>query len=252
MKSTDLRIWAIAAAVGAVGLAGCVRHHHHLHPGRPLVVADRLNCPEYQGSLTRVSTAADGNSCEYRRGDGEQVTLVRLPLNGQSPQAALEPMETQLKSLLPQRKAQASSTAQDEGGDKDKDKDKDSARIDVPGVHIDAHGDKAEVRVFGVTVDADNDKANVHAGLGSDRAVVSADENGAEVRANDINATNANMVLILASETPGPTGLHAAGYIARGPVSGPLLVAEFRSTERHQGFNDDHDVRRLMDLNLSR
>jgi hypothetical protein len=251
MKSTDVRRWAVLGAVGAMGLAGCVRHHvHHLHAGRPLSVADRLNCPENQGWLTRASAAADGNSCEYRRGDGEQVTLTRLPLNGQSVQAALDPTETQLKALLPPRPAPA--PAQNEDNDKDKSKDKDTARIDVPGVHIDAHGDKAEVRVFGVTVDADNDKANVHAGLGSDKAVVSADENGAEVRASDINATNANIVLILASEKPGPTGLRAVGYIARGPVAGPLLVAQFKSAERHQGFNDDRDVRRLMELNLSR
>jgi len=210
-------------------------------------VAARLNCPENQGWLTRVSAASDGNSCEYRRGDGELVTLVRLSLNGQSPQAALDPIESQLKALLPPRKTQPSAPEPAPG-----EKDKDSARIDVPGVHIDAHGDKAEVRVFGVTVDADNRKANVNAGIGADRAVVSADDSGAEVRATDINAVNANIVLVLASEKPGPTGLRAVGYMARGPVTGPLVVAEVKSAERHQGLNDDHDVRRLMNLNVSR
>jgi len=191
--------------------------------------------------------SADGDTCEYRREDGEQVTLTRLPLTGQTPQAALAPIETSLKALVPPRKDNSSASSAKSDPD-----DHDSAHIDVPGVHIDAHGDKAEVRVFGVTVAADNDKADVHAGLGSDKAVVSADESGAEVRATDINAVNANMVLILASEKPGPTGFRAVGFIARGPVAGPLVVAEFKSVAHHSGINDDHDIHRLMDLNLSR
>jgi len=250
MRNTSLRnifaITSLATAV-AVGLAGCVRvhHDHHAHVGRPLVVAAQLNCPQSQGWLKRVSVSADGDTCDYHREDGELVTLMRLPLTGQTPQAALAPIESSLKALVPPRKDSAppDAKANSEGGD--------SAHIDVPGVHIDAHGDKAEVRVFGVTVAADNDKADVHAGLGSDKAVVSADESGAEVRATDVNAVNANLVLILASEKPGPTGFRAVGYIARGPVAGPLVVAEFKSVAHHSGINDDHDIHRLMDLNLS-
>jgi len=249
MRRTTFGALALLGAALAISLGGCVRHRHaHMHAGRPLIVADRLDCPEQQGELYRVSAAADGSRCDYRRGDGVQVSLVRMPLNGQTPQAALSPLEGELRALLPPRKGGGASA-----GDSDEDAgDKGSAHIDVPGVHIDAHGDKAEVRVFGVTVDADKDKANVNAGLGANKASVSADDHGAEVRATNVDATNANMVLILASEKPGPTGLRAAGYIARGPVSGPLLVAQFRSNEQHQGFNEDHDVRRLMERNLSR
>lgn len=252
MRNTSFSgIFAITGlgAAALIGLAGCVRvhHDHHARASRPLVVAAHLICPQSQGWLERVSVSADGDTCEYRRGDGEQVTLTRLPLTGQTPQAALAPIEASLKALVPPRKD--SSPAPDAKGDND---DRDSAHIDVPGVHIDAHGDKAEVKVLGVTVAADNDKADVHAGLGSDKAVVSADESGAEVRATDINGVNANMVLILASEKPGPTGLHAVGYIARGPVAGPLIVAQFKSVARHSGISDDRGVHRLMDLNLSR
>ncbi len=251
MRNTSFSgIVAIAglAAVAAVGLTGCVRahHDHHAHSGRPLVVAAHLNCPPSQGWLKRVSVSTDGDTCEYRREDGEQVTLIRLPLTGQTPQAALAPIETSLKALVPPRKDSSSPDAKGDSSSGD------SAHIDVPGVHIDAHGDKAMVKVFGVTIAADNDKADVHAGLGSDKAVVSADESGAEVRATDVNAVNANMVLILASEKPGPTGFRAVGYIARGPVAGPLVVAEFKSVAHHSGINDDHDIHRLMDLNLSR
>ena len=249
MNRNPRLIWMTLGAAAALSLGGCIRHHPGLllHAGRPLVVDARLNCPQGQGWLTLVSAAPDGNRCEYRRGDGEQVSLLRLPLGGQTPQAALEPMENQLRTLLPPPRAPAPAPAQAGAAN-----DKDTARIDVPGVHIDARGDKAEVRVFGVTVDADNDKANVNAGFGSNRAVVSADDHGAEVRATDIDAVNANIVLVLASETPGPTGFRTVGYIARGPVGGPLLVAQFKGADRRDGLNDDHDVRRLMNLNLRR
>jgi hypothetical protein len=249
MRRSTLGATALIGAAAAVALGGCVRHHAHMHAHRPLIVAERLDCPDQQGLLTRVSATPDGARCEYRRSDGAEVSLMRLPLNGQAPQAALAPMDDQLRALLPARKSAGGASASDHDGDEDGDKD--SAHIDVPGVHIDAHGDKAEVRVLGVTVDADKDQAHVNAGLGHDKATVSADQHGAEVRAADVDSANANIVLILASETPGPTGLRAVGYIARGPASGPLLVAQFKSAERRQGFNDDHDVRRLMERNLS-
>jgi len=238
------------AAAAAIALAGCfpAHHFHHTHASRPMVVAAQLDCPESQGWLTRMSVSADGNTCEYHRSDGEHVTLMRLPLNGMSPQAAMAPIETSLKSLIPPRKDGMPMVDVKSGGAEDKD----SAHIDVPGVHIDAHGDKAEVRVFGVTIDADNDKANVHAGLGGKNAIVSADEGGAEVRATDVDATNANLVLVLASEKPGPSGLRSVGYIARGPVAGPLVVAEFKSATHQNGVNDDHDVRVLLDKNVHR
>jgi hypothetical protein len=235
------------SAAAATSLSGCIPHphHHHLHSGRPLVVAAKLDCPDDQGRLTRVSVSADGDTCEYKRDDGAQVSLVRLPLNGQSPQDALAPVETSLRTLLPPRDNAAAPPPPSNNNDKD------SARIDVPGVHIDAHGDKAEVRVMGVTIDADNQKAHVNAGLGSDHAVVTADEHGAEVRATEVDNVNANLVLVLASEKPGPSGLRSVGYIARGPAAGPLVVAEFKSAEHHTGFNDDHDINKLMERNLS-
>ena len=235
------------AAASAASLSGCVRHHiHHAHDSRPLIVPARLDCPQTQGSLTRVSAAADGSSCEYRRDDGEQVSLVRLALTGASPQAGLAPIEASLKALLPPRKEAAAKEDHSESDGKD------SARIDVPGVHIDAHGDKAEVRVFGVTIDADNNKANVNAGIGGDKAVISADETGAEIRATDEHGANANMVLMLASDHPGPTGLYSVGYIARGPSTGPLVVAEFKNPRRRVRSEDDHDIHRLIEQNLSR
>jgi hypothetical protein len=235
------------SAATAASLSGCIPHpHHHLHSGRPLVVGARLDCPEDQGRLTRVSVSADGNTCEYKRDDGAQVSLVRLPLNGQTPQDALTPIEAALKTQLPPRDNAPTTTPATSNSN-----DKDSARIDVPGVHIDANGDKAEVRVMGVTIDADNNKAHVNAGLGSDRAVVSADEHGAEVRATEVDKVNANLVLVLATEKPGPSGLRSVGYIARGPATGPLVVAEFKSPDHHTGISDDHDIRKLIDRNVS-
>jgi hypothetical protein len=252
MNAFNLKTLILAGlgVAASAGLSGCVRHHiRHLHDSRPLIVPAQLDCPPSQGALTRISASADGNTCEYRRDDGGLVSLIRLPLNGQSPQAAMAPIEASLKTLLPPREPGPTSEPPESSANKGSG---DSARIDVPGVHIDAHGDKAEVRVFGVTIDADNDKANVNAGLGGDRATVNADQNGAEVRATELNGANANLVLVLASEQPGPSGLRSVGYMARGPASGPLVVAEFKSTRRHGDGEDDHDIRRLLQRNISR
>ena len=128
-----LLLTGVSAA--AASLSGCIPHpHHHLHSRTPLVVAAKLDCPEDQGRLTRVSVSADGNTCEYKRDDGAQVSLVRLPLNGQSPQDALAPVETALRTQIPAHDESVTPPAPAHSSDNDKD----SARIDVPGVHIDA------------------------------------------------------------------------------------------------------------------
>jgi hypothetical protein len=53
-----------------------------------------------------------------------------------------------------------------------------------------------------------------------------------------------------ASDTPGPEGDRAAGYIAHGPRNGPLVVAVVRIKEGH-GDHDEvfGDARRLVTRN---
>ena len=63
----------------------------------------------------------------------------------------------------------------------------------------------------------------------------------------------ADLTFILASDTPGPSGVRAAGYLARGPAVGPLVVASFKSKGSHRGGDHDRDaLSRLVDLNAGR
>jgi hypothetical protein len=251
------RIWTFTAiaAASALGLSACHLHHHVWTSAggeswdsghdTPVTVADQLTCPQSQGGLERTAATPDGQSCTYQRSNGERVTLLRLPLNGQTPRSALAPIETALSGEVTAKPGAAvvAVNAADGGNGDDK------AKIDLPGVHIDANGDKAKVSVFGVTVNADGDKADVHAGSGPDSTTVHAGPGGAEIRAGSVGNHAVNLFYILAGDQPGPNGFHAVGYLARGPVAGPLVVGEFKSKADSQNHSD-HDFEALIDMNL--
>lgn len=242
------------------GLALCAcrgpRPHAHAHQdhgwsGAPMSVSATLVCPESFGDLTRTAQAGDGQSCAYRGDEGEQVEIKRMLLAGQSAQTVLAPTEAALKALVPVNADSSSGHAKPDKDDDDDDSDgADRANVDLPGVHVKANGDKADVNVFGLTVHADGDNANVNVGHGKNQAVVTAGPGGAEIHANSVDSTNASLVLILASDHAGPTGLRAAGYLAKGPVSGPLAVVTFKSDAQHGDWRDDHDLNGLLDLNV--
>jgi hypothetical protein len=245
-------------ALAALSLSACHRYHRQVSINTgdgaswtdndndaPVTVADRLNCPQTQGALQLVSAAADGQSCAYRKDDQEDVALSRVALNGETPRGAMKPMETELAGLVAVRPDAAPVTVDASKGDGD-----DKAKIDLPGVHIDAHGDKAKVSVLGVTVNADGDRADVHAGAGQNLATVHAGPGGAEIRADRVGGHTANLVYILAGEASGPQGYRAVGYLARGPVAGPLVVGEFKSRSDDHGGRHDRDLEELINLNV--
>jgi len=247
-------------AIAAVSLSACYpwHHHHHAtvnitsgdddgwtpHGDQVLSVAQTLNCPQAVGGLTRVSAAGDGKSCAYQRGDDEDVTLTLAPLNGQTPRAALAPMETSLAGLVPVSIGNSPISVDANngpGGDK--------AKIDMPGFHIDANGDKAKISILGVNIDADGKNAVVHTGAGGGEATVHAGPGGAEIRAGKVGVNSAQLVYVLAGDHAGPSGYRAVGYIARGPIAGPLVVGEFKSkTQDHD--RHDNDLEHLIDLNV--
>jgi hypothetical protein len=239
-------------------------------------VRDKLVCPDQSGDLHRVSAAPDGASCAYRTGNGEDVTLQRLPLAGAAPDMVLAKVEAGLKTEAgpmadttqpppkppapPSAKADWSSDS-DEKADHDKDDDDDDnkapaqvhdhAKIDLPGFHIDAHGDKADIRIPGVSVNADGDKANVKTGFFGTGVSVNAHDGGAQIRIGKAGEFGTDSMLILASDQPGPTGYQVVGYIAKGPAGGPLVVATFKAKDKG---HDDHirsrGLTRLVNLNV--
>jgi len=253
----------LAAGLAAPGVAamllvaGC--HPPHIHPGergrdwfdRPMTVGAALTCPQAQGSLNRTAQAGDGQSCDYTGAGGEQVELKRLVLAGESPQAALAPTETALQTLVPARTGPTPVSVDAGGGDADDSDDQEHAKIDLPGIHINAQGRKAQVKVFGVVVDANGENANVNIGGGSRSTVVQAGPSGAVIRVTDIGPTNVKLAYVLAAgDRPGPSPYRAVGYLARGPLDGPLVVATFKAAENHEDWRGDHDLNALLALNV--
>jgi len=69
------------------------------------------------------------------------------------------------------------------------------------------------------------------------------------------DAANVDMTWYVVAKAAGPKGDHMVGYYARGPKSGPLVVAQMHSKSEHQKgspsnlFGGD-DVHRLVGLSL--
>jgi hypothetical protein len=248
-----------AILLSAAAVAAChpvERPHHHgawamgdrgwaHHDDAPVTVAATLNCPEAEGDLTRTGQAADGKSCEYHGDEDQDVTLSLVALSGQTPQAVLTPMETALRGLVPAHSGPSMVNVDAGSGDRD------HAKIDLPGLHIDADGNKADIKILGADIKADGDHADIKTDAGGMKgATIHAGPGGAEIRAGDVGQHSAELVFILAGDNAGPSGYRAVGYIARGPSTGPLVVGAFKSkANHHQGH--DRDLERLIDLNVT-
>lgn len=248
---------AATLLLGGLALSACHPVHRHgsifrfSHPAYTRVLT-RLTCPDREGDLTRVDMAADGQSCRYVGRADEQVSLTLLALNGASPATALAPLESDLRSAVPITRDGSGSTSLSKTTTTSHSDD--HTHIDLPGLHIDTDGDRAQVHLPGVSIDSDGDKAKVHTGFGGVvGADISADKGGATIRAGGADADGADLTFILASDTPGPDGVRAAGYLARGPASGPLVVASFKARRSDHGSDHDRDaISRLVDLNVGR
>lgn len=241
---------ALAGAVGAaLALAGC--HPPHRHAAAPLRAVSALDCPDTQGDLTRKSAAADGKTCVYATEAGDQVTLQVVSLNGADSRTALAPIEAQLKTEIPTAAATPPTEPPAASGASDKDR----VDINLPGVHIHANGDgHADVEAPGVHVEAhDHRGGGDHAvvqvsGLGAKGVTVNASEGGAQIHIDE-GGSGIRARYILASETAGPHGYKMAGYEARGPAGGPIVVAEVLAKSDDQ---DDlrHDIHALIRRNV--
>jgi hypothetical protein len=258
----------LVLAASAAALAACSpqasvktdKHERVTLKREPLRVIERLDCPERQGKLTRVSIAPDGTSCGYANGQAE-VTLRLVALKGDDAEAALAPIETDLKALMPQLKAPEPAA---------KGSGKETARIRMPGVSIDARDEHADIRIGGMTINANDGSAEVRItknvterdgdrtrtveeskdGGRESRTVrvsssddkdgdveIRADDHGAVVRHRQKAGDGVRATLVLASDKA-PTGYRLAGYEARGPKGGPLAVAVVKAKDRNAEDGD--------------
>lgn len=239
------KVLSLVAATALASFATSLAHAGVRADGPPLHAPAKLDCPAQTGDLTRTAESPDGQWCDYAGRRGEVVRLRLAPLNGQTPSEALAPTRAQLHALVPvYRKAIPINYGDQPGG---------RADVDVPFVHVHADGDKADVRLFGIfhIVGHDHD-ADLDTDHGNKHTAVHAGLRGAEVVADEVGRNNASLVYVLAGNHRHASGYRAVGYIAKGPVAGPLVVAEFRSPATGYSGNDGehNDIDRLIDRNL--
>lgn len=233
------RLMLLAAA--ALSLAACDRTVTRSETitetdhGEALRTIARLECPEKEGDLKLVTAATDGKTCAYET-DGAEVTLRLIALENGDDKAVLDPIETELKGLIPPPEKGAGATA-----DADGDSSGDKTEINLPGLHIKADDSGANVQIGGIKVDADDEGAKVKVG---NSVTVNANDEGAEIRnartGDDVRAT----YILVSDKAAG--GHHVVGYEARGPKAGPIVVAVVKATRdersQHDLFDDMKDL----------
>jgi hypothetical protein len=237
----------------AITLAACEsRSEYRAHKAEreALKVLAKLDCPETQGQLTLTSKAADGLSCIYSGANSSEVTL-RLVAVSDEPAKALEPIETELRGLFPAPPATPKTPAvpgepdakvtresvklpgltveTEEGGDTDK------AHVRMPGFSVNSEGDKTSITIAGMQINADDSANEVHITRerwrDGDDGDINIDTSGDEVSINSDGVSiggrrkaGFRSTFVKSDDTPG-TAYSAVGYEARGPRSGPLVVA---------------------------
>jgi len=249
------------AAVAASTLTACQKQKRAeiVVGGHPLVVSAHLVCPEHQGRLARVSQAPDGLACVYSAPNGAEITLSRAPLGGRRVGELLQATERDLAVLLPTppalEQAGQSVVSNQVGPDGAGQDGSDNTRIDLPGLHIQTQGDNASVRLPGVSINARGDKAHISTGFGElKNATIDATDGAVRITSNMTDAGNVDQTWMIATDAAGPAGWRTVGYVARGPLAGPVVLATLRSRAEHQGAHsgngDIDDIRRLATLSL--
>jgi hypothetical protein len=240
---------AVGASLFALGACAPTVHYEGYDvaspAGTPLHTLAALDCPAVAGALTRTAQAADGQSCDYRGPGGEAVRLKLVALGGRKATEAMAPIRAELQTLVPLRITPVPPIARDAVGER--------TDIDLPFFHVHTVGEHADVKIFGIKVQSEGEHADVKINSGGKHTIVHAGPGGAEVLAEDVNKTNASLVYVLTTDKGAPSGYSAVGYVAKGPVSGPLVVGEFRATQKsHHGeyrSGDHNDIGRLIDRN---
>ena len=228
-----------SAAQGAVVFATLLGACHPVRIGagrngadRPVQVSSALTCPLAQGDLTRVAVAADMRECTYQGPGARHVVVRLLPLDGRSPSDALRGVEASLQMLMAPDAPPSSVDPKRRAGDG-------RVVLNLPGVHIEADDDGAHVRALGEHIDAQSGEATIGGSWNGVANRIDARNDHVEVRVGFSGRQSADLTLLMQSDHPGPSGDRLVGYVARGPVTGPLVVS---TIEAAQGDGRRHDV----------
>lgn len=263
----------LAASALALTTAACQR---------PATLNAKLDCPATQGGLTRVSAAADGQSCVYRETDGAEVTLTRMPVKGTA-RATLAALENELKTLggtptgassadkaaAPGAAAEAARIEAEARADakvgQKIDEDIDVAVKDAEGsAHFRAtveDGENGEdhtrVDLPGLHVVAEGDKADVSVGPihidadGDNSTATIKMYREVRLRGEALSREKRGLraTFIYAGDDLSG-GYRYLGYEAGGPRTGPLTVAVVKSKSRSNQHSDMYeDVKKLVRKN---
>ncbi len=240
-----MKIQAAALAGVAVVVAGCAPPHARRWADRaPLTPLSRLECPGSEGALKLVSAANDGRSCVYASSSNQTQVELKLVNVPDTPQTALDPIEADIKTLMPATSSPPPAPASSGAPSQDlKGRDVD---IQLPGLSIRAGEDRANIRVGGMHIKANGQGNSVrvtgrHPGGG--RLSIDASDSGAIIRTRS-SGPNVRSTFMIASDDAGPAGWRAVGYEARGPRSGPLVVAvvKTKSEDREDVFSEVHSL----------
>jgi len=231
MKTSILLASGLALMAAGCGQTGA----------RPRTLA-KLDCPQTQGALTRLSAAADGKACVYRTPAGEEINLQLVAVKGDA-RATLGAIELALKGQSAARsakepttagKAEAAARAEAErvqaeaAADAKTDVASDDGRtapdgashaqVDLPGIHINADDEDATVRIGPLQIDAKPDDSTVR--------VIRVVRMRGEVLSRVKRGLRATYVY---AGKDLPDGYRFVGYEASGLRTGPLVVATLRS-----------------------
>ena len=128
----------------------------------------------------------------------------------------------------------------------------DRASVHMPGIHVEADGDNADVRIGGFTIRANEGNASVNGqlttGADTDSVSVQASDDAEQIRTRGPGEA-IRQTYLLTDNRPSGAGWRMVGYEARGPRTGPIVVATVRSRERNaDGVFDD--AKALVALNV--
>jgi len=251
----------LALLGAALGVQACA-------PGAGTSTRTALDCPPSQGALMRTNAAADGRSCTYRTSDGAQVYLQLVSGDARATLRTLEAAVTAEAAAAKATAATVKSATANAADGSQAAKDAASVEAEVDrdivvagkyGVHVSDTGDgehgRAKVNLPGLQVDASDGGAKVRiAGMRVDAseegAVVSYPRDvrlKGEAFSPEKRGVRATYLYTASARGEGHSFL---GYEAAGPKTGPLTVAAVRAKGRRDNNGEMYpDVEKLVRKN---
>ena len=246
-----MRLYLVAAAGAALLVAACdgqVSNRAHVKTSvdtgkSRLQPVASLQCEEREGALRLVSRDPAGRSCFYRSENGAEVELRLASLDGRTADATLDLLQSELAPLVPAAASPPEPPQPPEAVDVGEPTEVgDEAHVSLAGViDVRSKGENATIRLPGVSIDASDGKAAIRvADEDGEKVLIDAHDGGATIHADSTKGGDVRSTYLLASETPGPSGVRLAGYAARGPAKGPLVVGVLRAkNDRDRNVFDD-------------